>query len=96
MTIDDLVGELIVKGMAGPPSKATGIGYLGIASKDSNLAAFLLGMAYAEGRYGMEIDLPQARRMLERVVRGSFRHYNLLEQAKEEAKKKLEELERSS
>jgi U-box domain/Sel1 repeat len=90
------LGEFLCNGHGGVATCHTmGIMYLGIAAgQGSNLASFELGMALADGEYGMTVNVKEAIYWLEKAV-GDCEHDHLDDGYKEEAAEKLNELKGS-
>ena len=60
------VGELLLIGVGVPQDITRGAMLLGMAAaKGSDFAAFVLGKMLADGTFGFEVDLKEARRWLE-------------------------------
>lgn len=87
------MAEILLKGLGGvPKNQRLGTVYLSMAAAKSDLAAFLLGRAFAEGRYGLPVDKGEACRLLTLVVNGTCAHQHLTEIALGDATKILLEL----
>ena len=61
------------------------------AGKGSSIAAHELGLALAEGKYNLPVDISAAIHWLNKSLEGSS-HDTLTEEAKQETRQKLEEL----
>jgi U-box domain/Sel1 repeat len=88
-----LLGYVLCKGLGGVATcHSTGMMYLGIAAaQESNVAAYILGMALAKGVCGTTVNVKEAIYWLEKAV-GNCEHDHLGDVGKEEAQKLLDKL----
>ena len=70
------LGSYMLKGEGGPSIPVLGLVYVTRASEASDVAAYLLGMAFVKGIYGLPKDSAQAKHFLRKVVEGEceFKH----------------------
>ncbi|CAB9516986.1 Sel1 domain protein repeat-containing protein [Seminavis robusta] len=89
-----LTGDYLLEGWADDKDYKKGM-YMSTvaAARGSNLAAYNLGMAFADGAYGMSRDVPEAIFWLEKAV-GKCPVDHLDDNHKEKAQEKLDELQR--
>jgi U-box domain/Sel1 repeat len=88
-----VLGEYLCQGYGGVAKcHSTGIAYLGrAAAEGSDMAAYFLGMAWADGTFGLKVNKNEAIYWLEKAA-GECIHANLSEVCKNEAKQKLNAL----
>ena len=85
-------GEYLLKGLGGPSIPALGLVYTTRAAEaGSDLATYLLGLAFMRGHYGLPQDSARAKRYLRKVAEGECEHNNLKEASREQAKQFLQE-----
>ncbi|CAB9499642.1 Sel1 domain protein repeat-containing protein [Seminavis robusta] len=86
------VGEFLVKGLGVQRSFPLGMMYLGQTAKaGSDLAAYLLGHAFAEGKYGMPVNEREAIFWLQKCL-GACAHSHMKSVTKVKAKGLLSQL----
>lgn len=87
------LGEMFLKGVVVEEDRMKGMVYLGKASSSSNYAAYCLGVAFADGECGLNVDREEARHFLELVVNEKCAHQHLSEKDKDDALRRLEGLQ---
>jgi small ubiquitin-related modifier len=85
-------GELLLKGIGGGASTVMGLFYITRAADASNVAALCLGLAFAEGTFGLPQDTVQAKHWLKKVVDGECENKHADKASIEKAKTLLQEL----
>ena len=85
-------GEYLLKGYGGEANTAMGLFYTSRAADASDVAACVLGLAFAKGMCGLPKDTTQAKHWLERVVDGECEHKHVSQSGIEKAKAALQEL----
>jgi U-box domain/Sel1 repeat len=87
------LGYYMCNGYGVAKCHSTGIAYIGIAAgQGSDLAAFVMGMALADGKFGLKVNKNEAIYWLEKAA-GESANDHLTEDCKDEAKQKLNELQ---
>lgn len=87
------MGELLVLGQGVQKDDAKGVMYLSLAAgRGSNFAAFLMGEYLADGTHGLDVDLAEARRMLEASLSENCPYNHMHIDMKEEAKEELKQV----
>jgi len=87
------LGGMLCDGNCGERDPKKGIILLGIAAgRGSDYAAYRLGLAFADGKYGLKVDEGEARRWLQSCLSDACSSKTLIHSAKDEAQNKLDEL----
>lgn len=84
-------GAMLVLGNGAEQDESQGLVYLGIAAgKGSDLAAYALGLYFADGDHGLPRDNTKAIELLQFAVRNDCPHSCMNERAKHQAQEKLD------
>jgi TPR repeat protein len=88
-----LLGYFLCNGLGGVATcHTTGMSYISIAAaQGSNFAAYILGMALADGMHGMIVNVEEAIYWLEKAV-GDCEHNHFDDEDKKQAQQKVNEL----
>eukprot|EP00977_Amphora_coffeiformis_P004765 scaffold1019_cov172-Amphora_coffeaeformis.AAC.18 len=89
------MGYYLVAGCGVKRCQKLGLTYLGIAAGQGfDLSAYFLGIGFAEGRYGLDVNEKEAIRWLERCLDPSSFFKRLNQVCKQNARQKLQELKK--
>ena len=87
------VGYALVEGKGVAKNVEKGVMYISTsAGRDCDYGAFLLGLALADGKYGLPVDRTDAVYWLMKALSGTCEHQNLDPHEIKEAEEKLDEL----
>ena len=88
------LGEFLAKGIGVAKDERRGVMYLSMAAgRGSDCAAYELGTALADGRYGFPVDKEEAIHWLQMCLSGNCRAKHLGNSAKQRAEGLLSELQ---
>ena len=86
-------GVMLATGVGVPADHVTGVMYLGIAAgQGSDWAAFKLGAAMYDGKYGLSQDKPRAIYWLKKSLSKDCRHQHMTKLGRTRAEEKLAEV----
>lgn len=92
-----ITGSFLANGEGCVKNEKEGLLYLALAAGEgSDWAACKLGLALARGKYGLEINQPEAIRLLRKAVGNECSHKNMTREAKRQAEDMLRVLEGDS
>lgn len=86
------VGLMLTQGVGVSKDPQKGLEYLLLAGKRSDFAAFMLGLAYADGKLGFSVDAAEAGVWLERCLSNSCAQRHMTMEDKSLAQEKLNEV----
>lgn len=87
------MGYMLASGVGVTRNKKDGILFLGIAAgRGSDMAAYRLGMAWADGKYGLHINNEEAAYWLKLSLSGDCACKTMNEKSTQKAKQKLDEV----